>query len=516
MKRLTGTEPEAERSHWVFLAAISLIMLLASMSTTSVATALVIIGHEMDMSSSMLPWVMNAYIVAAAVSLILGGDIGRRWGLHRAYLAGAWGFLGASVLLALTPNALVLLAGRALQGFFVALFLPNSMALCKAAFPPHRQLVAIGAVTGIVGLGFVLGPVIGGLLTAYASWRGIFWMNLPIGFVVLLFVHGLVPHPAPAGRGARPDLRGVLLLMVGVGSLVIGLTEVGSWGWALQPTLLLLGLGVAALTVLALIECRRAEPFVDVRMLARRRFLLCGLSYSLSLFTLAGLLYFFNLFVQNAALLHYNAAQSGLALTPFGLAIFVAANRASFVASRMSTRRLLTMALALCAVGLFALSRAQAHAGYLQLAWPLTLVGLGVGLLNGVGFGAAVVGMTPEESGRAGGLIFTLSYMAASLGPALGSALYAGAGNRLIRHALQSARLSAHAQYGLARLLIGHRDHLDYVLAKVDPPLRGLSVEVIGEAVAAGFDTVTLAMAALLGILAVVMALFFPSESARG
>ncbi|MCD0453469.1 MFS transporter [Actinocorallia sp. API 0066] len=227
---------------------------------------------------STLTWVVSAYAIVFAAFLTPAGKLADAVGRHKVFLTALVGFTLASLLCALAPDPGVLVAGRVLQGGFAAAMIPSALALIISSTPFEKLFRAVAAWTAISGFSAVVGPALGGVLVEQFDWRAVFFINVPVG--VLLLVGGLrgLPRHAPPGT-PFPDVVGTLLLTLGIGGAVAGLTEGDRWGWT-DPLTLGLIVGGLVLVGLALARSRRhASPAVEIGLWKVRRFVLCNIAY---------------------------------------------------------------------------------------------------------------------------------------------------------------------------------------------------------------------------------------------
>ncbi len=212
------------------LAASCLAMLAVGVNGTAVMAALPTMGRELALGSAGLQWVVNAYLVASAVCIILGGKMADRHGAERISMAGILVFALASAVIAVAPWAAVVIAGRGLQGIGAALAVPATLAAVGAAAAPSRRPAAIGAWTGFVMLGFSIGPLVGGVLTHFLGWRTIFWLNVAIMLTALAgFLLDLGPvGGALSANAGRRDSLGFLLLATFMTGLIIALQSLAA------------------------------------------------------------------------------------------------------------------------------------------------------------------------------------------------------------------------------------------------------------------------------------------------
>src|SRR5438552_2173968 len=216
------------RTVWAF-AITSIALFMTTLDNLVVTTALPVIRHDLHASLSGLEWTVNAYTLTFAVLLLTGAALGDRFGRRRLFVIGLGIFTGASALAALSGTSNELIAARALQGLGGAIVLPLTLTILSAAVPPKRRGLALGAWGGIGGLAVALGPLVGGAIVEGISWHWIFWLNVPIGLVMIpLALSRLQETRGPEGH---LDLRGLGLVSSGLFALVWGLVRGNQVGW---------------------------------------------------------------------------------------------------------------------------------------------------------------------------------------------------------------------------------------------------------------------------------------------
>src|SRR3954470_8218593 len=237
---------------------------------TVVTVALARIGHELDAGFSDLQWTINAYTLALASLILLGGALGDHFGRRRIFLIGVAWFAVASLACGLAPTVEVLIAARALQGIGGALLTPGSLALISASFHGPDRSAAVGAWSGLGGVAGAVGPFLGGWLVEW-SWRAVFLINLPLAALVVVVALRHVPESRDREAAPGLDVPGTVLAAVALGALTWSLTELGAQGATAVP-LGVLAIGLAALAVFVVVERRSPHPLVPPRLFADRTF----------------------------------------------------------------------------------------------------------------------------------------------------------------------------------------------------------------------------------------------------
>ena len=321
-------------------------------NSTAIMAALPSMQMELSLSSAGVQWAVNAYLVASAACIVLGGRAADQVGARFASMVGLALFAVASCIIALAGIQATLLAGRALQGFAAAFAVPCTLAAVNASVAPPRRAAAIAAWTGFLMLGFSIGPLVGGALTLVAGWRAIFWLN---ALLMLAAIAGLAPaslavtHP-DGKRGQAVDWIGFILLATFMVALVFGLHALPEARAAPLPVFGPLALAAVAFVLLLSVEARVEEPLVDLNFFSRREFVMGLTMGSLSMFSIMSLLLYFNLYAQSPGGLGLTALEAGASLLPLSAALLTLALLASAVVARVGLRNAATGGMALMAI----------------------------------------------------------------------------------------------------------------------------------------------------------------------
>jgi MFS family permease len=257
------------RLRWTF-AITSLALFEFTLDRLVVAIALLAIRTDLGAQVADLEWTVNAYTLSFAVLLLTGGALGDRFGRRRMFTIGVAVFTAGSAAAALAPTIGALVAARAVQGVGGAVFTPLTLTMLSAVTPPGRRGAVLGAWGGIGGLGAALGPLAGGVLAGSVGWRAIFWLNVPLGLVLMPLARLRLAETY--GPRRRLDLAGVVLGSVGLFGVVWAVIRVGAAGWASAEVSLALGGGVALLALFVWWETRTAAPMLPMRFFRSRVF----------------------------------------------------------------------------------------------------------------------------------------------------------------------------------------------------------------------------------------------------
>jgi len=385
----------ASRTGRLVVAATVLGSAMASIDATVVSIALPSIGREFHVGAGSLQWVSNAYTLTLAGLLLLGGSLGDRFGRRRIFEIGTMWFALSSLLCAVAPDAPLLIATRALQGMGAALLVPGSLAILEASFRPADRARAIGSWSGLSGVATAVGPLIGGWLISTASWRLIFFINLPVAAAVLLLSQRHVPETRDPGATGRIDGAGAVLVTVGLAGLCYGLTEGPRAGWDSAGVTTTLVTGIAGLGLFIVVERRVAAPLLPLGLLSSRQFSGANAVTFAVYGGLGGAL--FLLPIQLEGSLRYTPMEAGLSLLPVTLIMLLLSARSGALAARIGPRLQMTGGPLAVGAGLALMSRIHPGSTYPGTVLPAVVV-LGLGLAATVApLTASVLAAAPSD-----------------------------------------------------------------------------------------------------------------------
>ena len=413
----TATAPRSSR-RWLALSVLALAQFLVVLDASIVNIALPVLGRQLGMGTAALAWVITAYVLAFGGLLLLGGRLADRYGHRRVFLLGTGGFVVASALAGLSVSSEMLLGARALQGASAALLAPAALALLTHLFPDDKERTrALGVWGAVAGIGSAAGVLLGGVLTATLGWQSVFFVNVPVGALVLIAIPLLVTRDGDRTSG-RLDIAGAVTVTAALVALVGALSAVEQVGF-LHP--LPLGLLAAALllgAVFILIERRSEQPLVPLSVFRNRNLALGNIVMLLGGAAMVAL--FFALSVYMQAVLGYDALTAGLTQLPLAGVLVIVAGGAPALIARVGTRPVLIGALLVLAGGLVWLAAAPADAVFVsQLLGPTLLIGIGLGGAVVATTQLAVDGVEGGEAGLAGGLINTSQQIGGAVGLAV-------------------------------------------------------------------------------------------------
>lgn len=349
---------------------------MAFIDATVVSVALPVLQKSLEATVASVQWVVEAYALFLSALVLVGGSLADRFGRRRIFTIGVALFAAASAACALAPGIWSLVAARAVQGVGAALLVPSSLAILGAGFSKRERGRAIGTWSSLTAIAGAIGPVAGGWLVQAASWRAVFFLNLPVAAIVLAIALRKVPETRNPSAG-RLDLPGAILATFGLAALVYGLVEVPASGWSDPRVRASLGAAALALAGFVLAESRSAHPMVPLALFRIRAFAGANL---LTLFLYAALsAALFLLPFELVQARGYSPSAAGAALLPLIVLLFVLSRPAGAIADRFGPRLPLTIGPATAAVGFFLLSLPHADGRYSTDLLPaLTVLGLGM------------------------------------------------------------------------------------------------------------------------------------------
>jgi EmrB/QacA subfamily drug resistance transporter len=352
---------------------------LAFIDMTVVNVALPRIGLALHASSAGLQWTVNGYTLSLAALVLLGGALGDRFGRRRIFVLGVGWFAAASLACGLAPNLPTLIGARVLQGVGGALLTPGSLAILEASFRPEDRAKAIGAWSGLAGIGGALGPFLGGWLVQAASWRLVFLINVPLASLVVAVAVVHVPETRDPRPGRRFDVAGVLTGAAGLAGLTYGFTAWPALGPTAPAVVGALALGVAGMIGFVLVERRVPDPLLPLRLFRSRTFTAANLVTLAVYAALGGVLFLVSLNLQVVA--GFGPLAAGTALLPVTGVMLLLSAPAGALSQRIGPRAPMTLGPIVCAAALFQFARVGAGASYLTAVLPAVLpLGLGLSL----------------------------------------------------------------------------------------------------------------------------------------
>ncbi|MEJ3746867.1 MFS transporter [Actinomycetes bacterium KLBMP 9797] len=416
----SGPTRTPDPRRWRILGLVGVAQLMLILDVTVVAIALPHMGADLDLPRATLTWVVSGYTLAFGGLLLLGGRAADLFGARRLILAGLLLFAAASLTAGLATSGPMLLTGRVAQGMAAAMLSPAALSLIVTIFDGDERNRALGIWSALGGSGAALGVLLGGLLTAGPGWEWIFYINVPVGLVLLLTLRSQLPAAPVPATGAVLDLPGAALVTAATATLIFTLIRAGDHGWTTWVTGVLLL--ASAVLYLAFVARQRlaASPLMDLRLLARRP-VAAGTLLILVATALMIMMFFLGTFALQEH--HgYGALTTGLLFLPIALSTMLGAHLAGHVIGRTGPRTLAMTGLGAAATGL---AVPAIWNGAAAMVAGMTIAAAGTGALFVVASATALGQVAAHEAGLASGIVSTFHEFGASLGAAVASSIAA-------------------------------------------------------------------------------------------
>jgi EmrB/QacA subfamily drug resistance transporter len=403
----------------------SIPLLMATLDNLVVIFALPVIKAHLGGSVQTMQWVVNAYTLTYAAMLLTAAALGDRFGRRRLFAIGIVMFTAASVSSALAGDTTVLIISRIVQGAGAAAIVPLSLTLLGAAVPENFRDIAIGIWGGVSGLGIAAGPLVSGAVVQGLAWQWIFWINVPLGVLVLPFMWRTLRESTGPDRSLDP--LGLLLAAGGVFAMIWAIIRSDSAGWSSAETLGVLVLGIVLIGVFVLWQHRAAAPLVPLRLFRYRAFSVINLNAVVFAFGVFGSVFLLAQFFQ--VVQGYSPLASGVRTLPWTMVPMLTAPAASLLIGKIGARVIVSSGLALQAIALaWVATVTNPHIAYSALVPPFVVAGFGLGM-SLAPMATVVLSSTPEpDHGKASGVNNTLRELGVALGIAVLTAVFSARG----------------------------------------------------------------------------------------
>jgi EmrB/QacA subfamily drug resistance transporter len=425
--RRTLDEPVANLEHGrrgLILAAacLGVFMVLFDLTLTNLAVPHIMRGFGTGIAQA--EWVMNAFELTLAMTLVVLGRLGDQRGRRRIFITGLFIFLAASIACAAAPGPDWLIGFRVVEGLGAAMMVPQTLSIISAFFPPEKRGAALGAWSAMYGLAMAIGPILSGTIVDAASWRWVFLINIPFGIVCLVLLWRVVPESRDPQASPSLDLPGVVTVSAALFCITFAVIQGQQYGWTSPVILGLFAAGAVLLAVFVFIERRAKAPLLDLGLLRDRNFSAGNAVALLLAFVMLGVFFVMSLFLQSV--LGYSAATTGAILSPLSIALMVAAVIAGRAGERIAPRWLIAAGLAIVAAGIAVVA---GHTPLMDgispatrpqdLVAPFLVLGAGVGLAIAPLTSAVMATVAAEKAGQASGVLQTMRQLGAVLGVAV-------------------------------------------------------------------------------------------------
>jgi len=429
----------------ITLAIVLCAQLMIVLDMTVVNVALPSMATGLHLSPTSLSWVLNAYTLTFGGLLLLGGRAGDILGRRPAFMTGLAIFTLASLVGGLATSPAVLLTARAVQGVGGAIATPAVLAVIVTSFPEGRERIrALSLFTAVAMGGASLGLVLGGVITQWASWRWVFFVNVPVGAVVVALAPRLLAN-SPRQRG-HFDAAGAITSTAGMSALVYAFINVAEHGWSSAMSVSAFAAAALLLAAFLLIETRSSQPITPLRLFRDRS---RTASYVARLLLVAGMFgsfFFLTQFVQEV--LGWDPLRAGFAFVPMTAALFATSRLAPRLVARFGPRSLMVAGLLPVVGGMAWLGQLTTGTDYFPgLLIPMLLLGIGMGVAFVPLTMASLGGVQPQDSGAAASMVNVMQQVGGSLGLAILVTVYGTASRAAASHPLLGASVAAQAQH---------------------------------------------------------------------
>lgn len=411
----TTTTHAADAPHplrWPTLGLLGLAQLMLILDITVVAIALPHMGAELDLDRAALTWVISGYALTFGSLMLLGGRAADLFGAKRVVLTGLAVFTAASLAAGLATGAPLLLAARIAQGAGAAMLSPAALSVVVRLFDGDERNRALGIWSALGGGGAALGVLLGGLITAGPGWAWVFFVNVPVGLIVLISLARILPRLPGVDSGSL-DVPGAALVAGATGALIYALIRAGDHGWFNAVTVALIAVSAAAYAAFAAWQRRAAAPLMDLRLLGRRPVVAGTFVIAVATALMVGAFFLGSFYLQNHQ--GHGALMTGLLFLPVALLAMAAATAAGRVIGRLGARLLAVVALAVAAAGFLV---PVLWSGTAAMVTGVSIAAAGLGALFVVASATALSSVALHEAGVASGIVSTFHEFGASVGAA--------------------------------------------------------------------------------------------------
>jgi EmrB/QacA subfamily drug resistance transporter len=410
-----------ENRRWLTLGAVAFGLFMIMLDNTIVNVALPSIQRDLHIGISELEWVFNGYALTFGVLMLTGGKLADLLGRRLIFIVGLVIFAASSLACGLATTGGILIGARVVQGVGSALMNPATLSIITATFPPRQRGMAIGIWAGVAAMALAIGPLAGGLITEHIGWNWIFFINVPVGVIAILFTRLVVDESRDTSAEQRLDLPGLLASAIGLFGLTYALIEANNYGWTSDRILGLLAVAVVGLAAFVVLELRQRVPMLDLSLFKNGTF--AGANTVMLLVGLAmfGVFFYNSLFIQN--IMGYSAVQTGASFLPMtGLIILVAPLAGKF-SDRVGSRWLMGVGMVFLSASLFIFSRLDAGSDFWNVFPGLIVGGLGMAFVMTPTTAAAMGSVPVDKAGVGSAVLNSMRQVGGSLGIAVMGAI---------------------------------------------------------------------------------------------
>lgn len=406
---------------WWTLAIVGAATFMSALDGSVVNTALPTIGRQTQTDVSTLSWVVLIYLLTVSSTLLVFGRLADIYGQRRIYISGLSIFVLGSILCGFSPGIAALIGSRSVQAFGASMLFALGPAVLTSVFPGRERGRALGLQATVTYLGLATGPAVGGLITEHLGWRWIFFINVPIGLIVIPSAVRILKRGSPSAK--QPfDPVGAVVLAVALASLIFGLNRGEIYGWDNPLVLSALILAVVSFTALVIVERRIAHPVLDFRLFSNRVFAASTVSAFLNYMASSSVSFLMPFYLIDAC--GYRVGQAGLILMSTPITMALVASWSGWLSDKVGQQIPATVGMAFTVVGLLLLRTLHPNASPAEIIPHLALIGFGIGLFTSPN-NSAIMGSAPRgRQGIAGAILATARNIGFAMGTAVAVMIY--------------------------------------------------------------------------------------------
>lgn len=440
-------------NHWLILVILALAQFMVVLDVSIVNVMLPTVQHTFHLSESTLQWIITAYTIAFGGFLLLGGRAADLFGRRKVFLVGVAAFSLFSLIDGLSQSGTMLIVMRGLQGLAGAIMSPAALSIVLVSYKEgHGRNVALSVWGAVASGGAAVGVLLGGVITQYLGWRWNFFINVPIGLVVLVLAYRLLARHESEETNTGIDLFGAISVTAALMLLVYAFTKAPSYGWSAASTLLFFAGSLVLFLIFIINELKVKHPLIPMKIFKTRNVAAGDIIQICLAAGLYATFFFTTLYFQE--ILNYSPVKTGFAFLPVPFAIALTASNAPRLIKKIGYKFVLVLAPLLTAGGLFWLGHVPLNGGYwAHLLPPMIIMGLGLGFTFVSVLVAATSGVPGHLSGLASGLINTSQQIGGSIGLAILTGVATSVTVRYLSHlnhrptAIDMAKASVHADH---------------------------------------------------------------------
>ena len=420
------------------LVAMGLSIVILAQDFTALNVALPSIEKAFDSDVSTVQWVINAYALVFGMVIVTGGRLADMFGRRRVFFIGTTIFMLMSLLAGAAQNEYWLIAARAAMGIGAALMFPAILGMTFAILPKEKAGLAGGLILGCAGIGQAIGPISGGILTQYLSWRWTLFINIPIGLLAMFVTWREIHQPRGSGERERVDYAGIVTLSLGLLALLFALDQGVDWGWSDWRILACLGIAAVLIAVFPFVERRAGDSaLIPGDVIGNSRFAgACMAILLMSAAFIASMLYLPQ-FLEK--ILDYSPVRAGVAMLPIMLCFAAMSFVAGPIYDRVGAKIVVTSGALLIAVGSLLLTFLNGSSGYVALLPGMIVMGIGFGTFYGPATTAGITALDERRSSLAGGLAYMAQIGGGSIGLGLTTSIFTAISDRKLDDQLAHA-----------------------------------------------------------------------------